>query len=305
MEAGIISGYNDGTFRPNAPITRGEFTKLLITALGKDPGSASEGHWANNYFTMAIDKGYLKENEFDDLNKKITRGEIATMISRALDKHPENVEELKLQIKDLNQIPTELQQHVARVYAAGIVSGYDDGSFRCNKTATRAEASAMLVRFLDESESAIPELIDIAEEERDFIEPKFKVEYYTSLDAYNYFGIQIKNWEDYSEYEEYYFTTECISHTEINIVDWYRKDGNLLKSNVNMIERFSMQGNEIPGNGQIYGLWKFAVWKPAGSNENFAPAEGEEMKYKITVTNGEETKEYFVTLKFKYKEFRY
>lgn len=308
-DKGIIGGYPDGTFRPNNSITRAEFTKIFVTSLHEDVGNSSEGHWATNYLNKAIEEGYVLEGEFDDLNKNITRGEMARMIVRALDEdYPENINDYKEQIKDYNDIPKEYKDFVLKAYVKGIITGYPDGTFKYNQTATRAEASTMIVRLLEPEKREVPELNKEGDNKvsEDFIEPEFQVYYYKSIDAYEYFGIQLTNWEDYEGHEEYYFTTECISHPEINYIDWYSKiDGRLLKSNENQIEYHKSNYDRFYGNGQIYGLWKFAVWKPAGCDEHFAPEEGEILKYKITVTNGEDTKEYYVDVKFKYKDFRY
>lgn len=156
---GSVSGYTDGTFRPNGTITRAEFTKIMVTSLGEDPGNSSAGHWAMNYIDEATGRGYLSKNEFSDLNKAITRAEIARMISRVLKDTPENIEVLKNQITDFNQISREFQNDIAKVYAAGIITGYTDGSFGAEKTATRAEASTMLVRLLNPDKRKVPKVI--------------------------------------------------------------------------------------------------------------------------------------------------
>ncbi len=158
-DSGFIKGYPDGTFRPDNPIKRGEFTKIFITSVtGEDPGNSTEDHWAQNYIKAAVNGGYLKPEEFASLDKNITRAEIAMMISRALDVQPNNVEKLKNNITDFSSISNKYKEHIARVYAAGIVTGYEDGSFRPDGEASRAEASTMVVRFLDESERRVPKL---------------------------------------------------------------------------------------------------------------------------------------------------
>lgn len=156
---GAIAGYPDGTFKPNNSINRAEFTKILVTSLDKDPGSFKGGHWATNYLNTAISRGYLKQGEFDNPDKAITRGEMARMISRALDETPQNIDLLKNQLTDFAQIGSEYKDHVAKVYAAGIVTGFPDGSFGPNKTATRAEASTMLVRLLNPGKRKVPKVI--------------------------------------------------------------------------------------------------------------------------------------------------
>ena len=158
-DKGVFGGYPDGTFKPDSSITRAEFTKILVNALHEDQGIAPYGHWAGLYVNKAIEEGYALRTEYGggyDLN--ITRGEMARMISRALEKQPDKVEELKKQILDLDTIPTTYRDHIAKTFAAGIITGYPDETFKHENTATRAEASTMLLRFLDESQREIPEI---------------------------------------------------------------------------------------------------------------------------------------------------
>jgi uncharacterized repeat protein (TIGR02543 family) len=63
--AGIISGYPDGTFRPSAPITRAEFATIAAKFDNLDLGIPSKftdiaGHWAERYITSAENKGWVQ-----------------------------------------------------------------------------------------------------------------------------------------------------------------------------------------------------------------------------------------------------
>ena len=68
---GIINGYDDGTFKPEGPITRAEFTKMIVTALGRgdmktEPKEFSDvsEHWARFNIKTAYDMGII--NGFED-----------------------------------------------------------------------------------------------------------------------------------------------------------------------------------------------------------------------------------------------
>lgn len=159
IKRGSVNGYSDGTFRPNNAITRAEFTKILLVSLGVNPGAPTAGHWADNYMKEALAKGYILEGEFDNIDTNITRGEIARMIARAIKEDTANMKEYTSQIKDYTSIPQDYSEYVLKAYAAGIISGYEDGSFRSQQTATRAEACAMVVRLLDKSKRRLPVLI--------------------------------------------------------------------------------------------------------------------------------------------------
>lgn len=56
---GIINGYEDGTFRPNANVAYEEAIKMIVCALGRDVGSA-EGVWYSNYLAEASKVGITK-----------------------------------------------------------------------------------------------------------------------------------------------------------------------------------------------------------------------------------------------------
>ena len=92
--AGIISGYPDGTFRPNAPITRAEMAKVvaLFAKLDKSEDLFNDiaGHWAEAYIRLAAGNGWIAgypDGSFKP-QQNITRAETMTMINRVLDRVP-------------------------------------------------------------------------------------------------------------------------------------------------------------------------------------------------------------------------
>lgn len=94
--AGIINGYEDGSFRPNGYITRAEFATIAArffdaTYDGKDLFPDIDGHWAKDYINKAADKGFV--NGYEDgtfrPDRNITRAEAVTLVNRTLDRHPD------------------------------------------------------------------------------------------------------------------------------------------------------------------------------------------------------------------------
>ena len=92
--AGIVTGYADGTFRPDQPITRGEMAKIIanFAKLGGATKSFTDlsGHWAKTYVELAAGNGWIAgypDGTFGP-DKKITRAETVTMINRVLDRVP-------------------------------------------------------------------------------------------------------------------------------------------------------------------------------------------------------------------------
>jgi len=66
----------------------------------------------------------------------------------------EECEPLISKIKDYDSIPSLYKPFVLLAYGSGIISGYSDGRFGANDNATRAQAAAYIIRYLDPSERA-------------------------------------------------------------------------------------------------------------------------------------------------------
>lgn len=98
---GIISGYPDATFRPNASITRAEFaaiaTRFDVNG-DKTPASFNDiaGHWAKDEIAVAANNGWVngyEDGSFRPQNK-ITRAETMSLVNRVLNRKPETAEDL-------------------------------------------------------------------------------------------------------------------------------------------------------------------------------------------------------------------
>ena len=92
--AGIVTGYNDGTFRPDQPITRGEMAKIIAGFANLSKGTKTftdlDGHWSKRYVELAAGNGWISgypDGSFQP-DKKITRAETVTMINRVLERVP-------------------------------------------------------------------------------------------------------------------------------------------------------------------------------------------------------------------------
>lgn len=97
---GIIKGYTDGTFRPNADITRAELATIIARFAKLDVNTKTfsdiTGHWAQKSIELAAGNGWI--NGYTDgtfrPNKSIIRAETFAMINRVLDRQTENVSDL-------------------------------------------------------------------------------------------------------------------------------------------------------------------------------------------------------------------
>ena len=94
--AGILDGYEDGTFRPDGNITRAEFATITARFLeaSYDGGNCFpdiDGHWAAEYINEAANAGIVDGYEDGTFRpqQNITRAEAVTMVNRTVDRHPD------------------------------------------------------------------------------------------------------------------------------------------------------------------------------------------------------------------------
>ncbi|MCT4584791.1 MAG: S-layer homology domain-containing protein, partial [Peptostreptococcaceae bacterium] len=94
VNRGIVSGYNDGTFKPNNYITRAEFISLINKAFNYklvydvDYKDVSLKDWYYDDLRKAKAKGYISGYEDNTIrpNNKITRQEVAVIMAKVLNK---------------------------------------------------------------------------------------------------------------------------------------------------------------------------------------------------------------------------
>ncbi len=151
-----INGYPNGGFAPNKPITRAEFTKLLVTIMGVEVvgnqagnfQDVSKKHWAYLFIETAAQRGWVKgyNNKFSPA-ASISREEMVTMLMRAADSESEITDKLA-QYKDHNQISQWAKPYFARAVEQDLISGYNK-LLDPHGATTRAEAAALFYRYLD------------------------------------------------------------------------------------------------------------------------------------------------------------
>ena len=98
---GIITGYPDGTFRPNAAITRAEFAAIAARFDNDGDKTAAKfsdiaNHWAKDEISIAYNNGWI--NGYPDgtfgPQRDITRAETMTLVNRVLNRQPETEDDL-------------------------------------------------------------------------------------------------------------------------------------------------------------------------------------------------------------------
>ncbi|ACS99750.1 asparaginase domain-containing protein [Paenibacillus sp. JDR-2] len=157
VSAGIVNGYNDGTFKPELTVTREEFIAMLMRALKPaEPGAdltfkdhASIGAWAKAAVAQAVSAGITggyPDGTFKPGNK-ISRAEMVVMIAKAL--KLTIAEEAVTSFSDNADIPAWARGAVKAVADKGIIQGRLNNRFVPAGTATRAEAITVIMKLLD------------------------------------------------------------------------------------------------------------------------------------------------------------
>ncbi|MFB5674674.1 S-layer homology domain-containing protein [Paenibacillus terreus] len=156
---GYLSGYSDGTVKPDASITRAEFIALVNRTFILPPSSVTvstyggssafsdlpASGWAYNAVMSAVQAGYLSGYSDGTIrpNEKVTRQEAAAIIAKVNGLTPRPASSLS-GFSDYDEIASWSKGSVAAVIGQGYMSGYPDGTFKPEKPLTRAEAVVLL-----------------------------------------------------------------------------------------------------------------------------------------------------------------
>lgn len=145
-DKGIISGYEDNTFKPQKAVSYAEFLTLLNNSIGEkqSPDYKNSEEWYKSTFDYLKQKGVI--TNIQNPNAEITRNEMAKYLSLG-------VEKLKNQkidtttpasIKDFDSIPNEYKYLVASVVNSGLIKGDENQNFNGSKSLTRAETAVII-----------------------------------------------------------------------------------------------------------------------------------------------------------------
>lgn len=152
----IVNGVAKGKFAPNDFVTREQFVKMVILAMGlydetaitEQFVDADKRAWYNSYIANAVEHGIVHgmDNTHFGIGLEITRAEMAAIICRAAEaagkKLPtgENFSEYA----DKENIPDYAESYVAALGEAGIMNGVGNGLFAPRDKATRAMAAKVI-----------------------------------------------------------------------------------------------------------------------------------------------------------------
>jgi len=169
VEAGIISGYTDGTFRPSKDISKIESLILLsrIAGMKNYPTEAKQyleayssklSKYSTQYkqdvaYLMGV--GVLNESDLpnllssDKINAPLTREEMAVLITKIMGKEAEVKKNsiVVLPFADTSSISASAKPYVYYAYSEGIMKGVDSENFSPKTSLTRAQAASVLQRI--------------------------------------------------------------------------------------------------------------------------------------------------------------
>ena len=161
-DAGITTGYADGTFRPDQKITRAQFAVMLYRSLGLNEAdyadvvlpfadNAKIGDYAVPAIKALYTEGIINGSTSKDgrlyfnPDSSLTRAQAATMIGRTQEKGYDSVE---LSFADAAKIPAYATAYIQTMAAQGVISGYADGTFKPNNPITRGQMAKILYTLM-------------------------------------------------------------------------------------------------------------------------------------------------------------
>lgn len=152
---GAVTGYADGSFHPNEYVTRAQFAKMLVSAMGwsiENPvvptfSDVAADSWAYGYIETAVAHSIIAgypDGAFRPYNY-VTRAQLAKMVVLGSEWDMEGI--TPVYFTDLT--PDSWAYSFAQTaYSADVMSGYSDGSFKPDSPATRAQVAKVLTLSL-------------------------------------------------------------------------------------------------------------------------------------------------------------
>lgn len=157
-ELKIISGTGEGMFSPQRPVKREEFVRMISLALGLDESAtdnkftdAEPGAWYTSCINAAADAGIINgigENVFG-IGMNISRQDMAVIAQRCLEyAQIVPVIDKSAEFADEENISDYARSAVASLTSAGILSGFEDNTFRPQESVSRAQAAVVVHRLI-------------------------------------------------------------------------------------------------------------------------------------------------------------
>lgn len=155
-ERNIIGGYEDGTFKPDAAITRGQAAAIIAKLLKldtknikKNPGfkDVPSNLWNFGAIAAVAEKGIFSgyaDGRFGP-DDKITRAQMASILIKAFDFHYYSYSSTGNPFKDIEKLASH-QDSVYTLHKLGITSGTSPTTFSPNHPISRAQAAVLIIK---------------------------------------------------------------------------------------------------------------------------------------------------------------
>jgi len=167
VQAKYVGGYPDGTFKPDANVSRAEFL-AIVTRASKLPVAAAiepfedvaSNHWAVDAINKGIGMGFINPADFGKTfapDKPLTRAEMVKWLVSGLAKADASFVDALRDTRETilpftEYFPGKFKEsdipYIAVSRGTGLVGGFPDGSFGPDRTTTRAEVVVLLERYL-------------------------------------------------------------------------------------------------------------------------------------------------------------
>lgn len=153
VEAGVVDGYDDGSFQPDHGVSRAELSKMIAEIFDLDTSDNSvifgdsANHWANAVINACAKAGFV--NGFDDTtfgpDVVISREQLVTIVGRTFEWNGD-VDAALAEYPDFAAVADYAKPYMAAAIEMGVIQGYEDGTIQAQNTITRAEACTILTR---------------------------------------------------------------------------------------------------------------------------------------------------------------
>lgn len=153
VSLGILTGYGDGTFKPDKTVSISEYLIMTVRALGYKLETGVKAS-AQPFIDIAIEQKLIDKKEFTSYTKPIKREQAVRIAVKALmlyETAPSSsiYDYIRGKIKDYPSIGDAYKQSVLQAYAMGIISGNSGGLFKPASNLTRAEAAIVIIKCLE------------------------------------------------------------------------------------------------------------------------------------------------------------
>ena len=152
-EYGLAEGVSADTMAPKDPVTVAQVVTLAARVSEKYYDGKireADGAWYAPYISYAIDYGIITKEQSEDVDRPATRGESALILSRALPNEQFDKVKDPVSFSDIAG-DDPCRAAVERLCCAGVITGYEDGTFRPEQGISRAEAMTIVDRMINKS----------------------------------------------------------------------------------------------------------------------------------------------------------